>query len=201
MTSNPWPSSDWVTFLSERGAVALAILGLALLALLVDGVRALRAQVGTESRLSVAVLLATIAILVAVGTFDAVLLLPAPALIGWSLLGALAAPSRERRVIELTTPRRIAAFTTIAILGALVIARSVSQAMAMSLYATTARGTVLERASAIDPGSYRIHVRLAQLHIGHGDCVRARVHADAAKALFPSSPTARRLAAVCGGSR
>ena len=60
------------------------------------------------------------------------------------------------------------------------------------------RSLVLERASAMDPGSYRIHVRLAQLYIARGDCKRGRIHANAAKQLFPSSPGARRLVASCG---
>jgi hypothetical protein len=126
-----------------------------------------------------------------------VLLLPVGALIGWALLGALAPASRQRRVIELTLPRRILALVLIAAIGTLVVLRSGGQLMAMSVYATSARATVLERASTLDPGSYRIQVRLAQLYIGRGDCKHARVHASAAKALFPSSPAARRLVAAC----
>jgi O-antigen ligase len=199
MTSNPWPSSDWVTFLSERGPIALAVLGLALLALVMDALRWLRSSASTDDKLSAAVLLATTVILVTVGAFDAVLLLPVAALVGWALLGALASPSRERRAIELTLPRRILAFVLIAAVGAVIVMRSGGQLMAMSLYATSARTATLERASALDPGSYRIHVRLAQLYIGRGDCKRGRVHAAAAKALFPSSPPAKRLVAACGG--
>jgi hypothetical protein len=198
MTSNPWPSSDWVTFLSERGPVALAVLGLALLALVMDALRWLRSSATTEDKLSAASLLATTVILVTVGTFDAVLLLPVAALVGWALLGALSAPSRERRAIELTIPRRILLFVLIAVAGALMVARSAGQLTAMSLYATNSRTATLERASALDPGSYRIHVRLAQLYIGRGDCKRGRPHAAAARKLFPSSPQAKRLAAACG---
>ena len=62
MTSNPWPSSDWVTFLSERGPVAFVLLGLAMLALLTDGVRGLRTGTDTEARRSAAVFLATLVI-------------------------------------------------------------------------------------------------------------------------------------------
>jgi O-antigen ligase len=198
MTSNPWPSSDWVTFLAERGPVALVVLGLALLALVMEGLRGLRDEPSTDGRLSAAVLLATIVILVTVGTFDAVLLLPVAALVGWALLGALAAASRERRSVELTLPRRLLALVVIAAIGTLIVVRSGGQLAAMSLYATSARSAVLERASAMDPGSYRIHVRLAQLYIGRGDCKRGRVHANAAKQLFPSSPAAKRLVASCG---
>ncbi len=197
MTSNPWPSSDWVTFLSERGPIAFGLIGLAMIALLTDGFRGLGNSAGTEERVSAAVLLATLVVLLIVGAFDAVLLLPVPALVGWSLLGALAAPSRERRAIEMTAPRRIVALALVAALGGLVVARSAAQLMAMSIYATSARASALERASAIDPGSYRIHARLAQLYLGVGDCKRSREHANAAERQFPSSPAVRRLLASC----
>ncbi len=199
MTSNPWPSSDWVTFLAERGPVALAILGLALLALVMDGVRGLRGEGSTEGRFSAAVLLATIVILVTVGAFDAVLLLPVAALTGWALLGALAATARERRALDLTPTRRILALVLIVAVGAPGIAHSGGQLMAMSVYATSARSTMLERASTLDPGSYRIHVRLAQLYVGRGDCRHGAAHAAAAKKLFPSSRAAKRLVAACAG--
>ncbi len=198
MTSNPWPSSDWVTFLSERGPFALALLGLALFALVMDGLRWLRSSASTDDKFSAAVLLATVVTLVTVGIFDAVLLLPVAALVGWALLGALASPSRERRAMDLTTPRRIFALVLIAAAGALMVMRSGAQLMAMSLYATSARTATLERASTLDPGSFRIHVRLAQLYIGRGECRKARPHAAAAKGMFPSSPVARRLVASCG---
>src|SRR5437764_1392501 len=100
MTSNPWPSSDWVAFLSERGFLAMLALVVAMVALAVDGFRALRARSTTEERLEGAVFLAILSTIVLVGTFDAVTVLAAPALIGWSLLGALAPPSRQRASID-----------------------------------------------------------------------------------------------------
>lgn len=197
MTSNPWPSSDWVTFLSERGLAALIVIGLALLGLTLDGLRAVRAGPTSEDRLSAAVLLSTLVILVTVGAFDAVLLLPVAALIGWGLIGSLSAPSRERRVIDLTWPKRVAAIVVVAAIGTLIVARSGAQLAAMSRYATSARTATLESASSLDPGSFRIHVRLAQLYQRRGDCKRSRVHASAAKALFPSAPAPKRLLAGC----
>ena len=198
MTSNPWPSSDWMALLSERGPAAFVLLGLAMLALLTDGLRGVRDPASTETRVTSAVMLATLAIVLVVGAFDAVLLLAAPALVAWSLLGALAAVSRERQAVDLGVVRRIGALALVAVLGGLAVARSAAQLTAMSMYATNSRASVLERASAIDPGSYRIHARLAQLYLGRGDCRRSRVHASAAQRLFPSSPAARRLLAACG---
>ena len=99
----------------------------------------------------------------------------------------------------MTALRRIAALVCVAALGGLVVTRSGAQLMAMSIYATSSKASVLERASAIDPGSYRIHARLAQLYLGRGECKHSTVHASAAKRQFPSSPAARRLLASCGG--
>ena len=198
MTSNPWPSSDWVTFVSERGPAALVVLGLALLGLMLDGVREVRGGASSEERLSAAVLLSTLVILVTVGAFDAVLLLPVAALVGWALIGALSAPSRERRVVDLTWPKRVALIVAIVAAGALVVFRSGAQLAAMSLYATSARTATLESASSLDPGSFRIHVRLAQLYQRRGDCKRAKPHAAAARDLFPSAPAPKRLLSACG---
>ncbi len=198
MTSNPWPSSDWVTFLSERGPLALAVIAGALLALLVDGLRGLGGGDGTEARVTSAVLLATLAVIAVVGAFDAVLLLPAPALIGWTLVGALSPPARERASYAVGPLRRLAMLVLVAGIGGLAVMRSGAQLTAMAVYATSAKASVLERASTIDPGSYRIHVRLAQLYVGRGDCRKARPHAQAAQQRFPMSPAARRLLAACG---
>ena len=198
MTSNPWPSSDWMALLSEGGPAAFVLLGLAMLALVADGLRGVRDPSSTETRVTSAAMLATLAIMVVVGAFDAVLLLAAPALVAWSLLGTLAATSRERQAMDLGIARRIAALALVAVLGGLAVARSAAQLTAMSMYATNSRASVLERASTIDPGSFRIHARLAQLYLGRGDCGRSRVHASAATRLFPSSPVARRLLGACG---
>ena len=198
MTSNPWPSSDWMALLSERGPGAFLLLGLAVFALMADALRGMRDPAGTELRVTAAVMLATLAIVLVVGAFDAVILLAAPALVAWSLLGALSSPSRERQVAELGAMRRAGAIALVVMVGGLAVARSSAQLTAMSIYATNSRTSVLERASSIDPGSYRIHARLAQLYFGRGDCRRSVVHASAARRQFPSSPAARRLLASCG---
>src|SRR5215203_1858449 len=113
MTANPWPSSDWMTFLSERA------------------------------------LLGTVAVLLVVSTFDAVLLLPAPALVAWGLLGALSPPSRARTIIELPTSRRIAAMLLVTIFGGLAIARSTTQLAAMDVFESSTRASRVERAAEL----------------------------------------------------
>jgi len=197
MTANPWPSSDWMTFLSERGPAAFTLLALAMVALLVDAVRTLRVQGDPERALAAWALLGAVAVLLVVSTFDAVLLLPAPALIAWGLLGALSPPSRPRLLVELPTSRRAAAMLLVAILGGLAITRSATQVAAMSVFESSARASVVERASALDPGSYRIHLRLAEAYARRGSCTNVRRHADAARALFPNAAAPRRLSAAC----
>ena len=51
MTSNPWPSSDWMTFVSERGLASFVLLALAMLSLLADGMRTVRDGRTPEERL------------------------------------------------------------------------------------------------------------------------------------------------------
>jgi hypothetical protein len=198
MTSNPWPSSDWMTFVSERGVVSFILLALAMLALLADGLRAVKEGRTPEERLSACALVGTLAILVVVGTFDAVLLLPVPALSAWTLLGALSPPTRERKVVTLSVVTRGLALLAVAALGGGAITRSTAQLSAMSIFSTTSRVTRLEEASATDPGSYRIHVRLAEGYARRGSCKRVIAHAASARALFPNATQPRRLLAACG---
>jgi predicted lysophospholipase L1 biosynthesis ABC-type transport system permease subunit len=197
MTANPWPSSDWITFLSERGPAAFALLALAMVALLVDAVRVLRTDADPERALAAWALLGTVAVLLVVSTFDAVLLLPAPALIAWGLLGALSPPSRPRVIAELPTSRRIAAMLLVSILGGLAILRSSRQVAAMAVFESGTDAGRVERAAELDPGSYRIHMRLAEAYARRGSCRNARAHATAAQELFPNAAAPKRLLAAC----
>jgi O-antigen ligase len=198
MTSNPWPSSDWMTFVSERGLASFVLLGLAMLALIADAMRGVRDGRTPEDRLTACTLLGTLAILIVVGTFDAVLLLPVPALVAWTLIGALSPPTRERKVVSLSLPGRALAVVAVAVVGGLAVMRSASQLAAMSIVSTTSRAAGLEEASALDPGSYRIHVRLAEGYARRGSCKRALAHANAARDLFPNAAQPKRLRAACG---
>ena len=198
MTANPWPSSDWMTFLSERGLVAFVLLALAMVALVADGLRGLGSARAPEDRLAAAAMLGTIVVLLVVGSFDAVLLLPVNALIAWSLLGALSPPGRERAAVELPAVRRVGVIALLLLVAAVAIGRSLTQTGAMGLFSRSTRATVLERASALDPGSYRIHVRLADAYVRRGNCTKAKPHARSAKALFPNAAEPRALLAACG---
>jgi O-antigen ligase len=169
MTSNPWPSSDWVAFVAERGLIAAVVLALALFSMVRKD----------------AALLATLAAVGVAGLFDAVLLLPAPALIAWSAFGTLSPRAPDE-------PSRLKPAAMLAILMAFLgAARSAAQLVAMDTYATHSDRASLERAAHIDPANYRLQLRLA-----HGGRTRCD-HARAAHALYPSAEEAAALARRC----
>jgi hypothetical protein len=77
----------------------------------------------------------------------------------------------------------------IAILGG---ARSALQLTAMHTYTTRSDRASLARAARIDPGNFRLQLRLARG--GRGRCE----HARAAHALYPHAQVARGLSRGCG---
>ncbi|HEX8173089.1 MAG TPA: O-antigen ligase family protein [Thermoanaerobaculia bacterium] len=184
MTFNPWPSSDWVAFISERGFLAAIVLGLAFLTLLLGALRALAAALELDEALQATALLGTLAGALLTGAFDAVLLLALPSLLVWAAIGALWSPplTAEARAM----PRLVAiALVVVALAG---VARSAMQVAAMEIFATSWDRTELERAAQLDPGNYRVQLRLGR---------RSCDHAAAAHALFPHARAARSLAARC----
>ena len=54
-----------------------------------------------------------------------------------------------------------------------IVFTTTTQIMAMATYDASTRVASLESAARLDPGSYRIRVRLAQAYIARGDCTRA----------------------------
>lgn len=190
-TSNPWPSSDWLAFVSERGFVATLLLLLAIGGIAMDGLRRLVRARDEEEGLAAAALLATITGTLIAGTFDAVLLLALPSLIAWAALGALWSPTPGA-----ATPRRaalgVAALLAVTAVAAAGVVRSGAQLASMDRFAAGGNAEV-ERAARLDPGSYRAHLRLAR----SGPRARRCEHARAAQALFPSARAARDLARRC----
>jgi len=188
MTSNPWPSSDWIASIAERGLAATIVLLLAVLSIVAGAFRQLRAAIEVEEGLVAASLVATLAAAAVAGLFDAVLLLALPALIIWAAVGAMAAH-------EEAEPARWRFALMIAILisfGGTV--RSITQLAAMTLYQSRSDRASLTRAASIDPGNYRLQLRLARLG-GRQRCE----HALAAHRLFPSADAARAASRGCGG--
>lgn len=206
-TSNPWPSSDWVAFISERGVVATALLALALLLI---GFSALRRLVRTAEPLDAlrsAALLATIAAAIVAGMFDAVLLLALPALLVWAAIGVLWSPADAEdatdaevaAVVGSTTLRNAAQTAVVAgmiFLAGIGAVRSTAQLVAMAVQTESESATWLSRAALVDPGSYELRVRLARRGSGLDRAARC-THANAAAALQPNAREARNLASGC----
>jgi hypothetical protein len=191
-TSNPWPSSDWVALAAERGVPALALLALALAGMGAAGARRLLGARDAEEGLEAAALLATLGATVVAGAFDAVLLLALPSLLVWAALGALL-PADAVRPLPTGRWAAAAALALLGLAAGAAAARSAGQVAALALYAEGGRGS-LERAARLDPGNYRVRLRLAR----SGPRAERCRHALAARALLPHARQARDAARGCG---
>jgi hypothetical protein len=199
MAANPWPSSDWVAAVSERGIVAaLALISFMLLLLRNawrgwgDSVYSSRERVGALAGGSV-ILVGAIE-----GSFDAVALLAFPALVMWAAAGALipsgkpafTRPARDR-------DRPFAVLAAVLLWGSFT-AFSAAKIHAMRLY--TKGGYEDVRSAAVyDPESYRIQLRAAEVQAARGYCKTGFHNAMNAVALFPHAQAAQQVLARCGG--
>jgi O-antigen ligase len=201
-TANPWPSSDWIAYLAERGVIGLGAIGVVLLGLLRRAYVDLRS---TEERadmpaaehvmMSMA-LVGTLVAAVVVGSFDAALIVAIPAYFVWTLAGAMTPPS-DRTMVARPWLRFVALLTTVGF-GLIAVTRSVAQLAAIAAFSANTHIATIERAANLDPGSYRIHLKLAEAYVARGECARARPQARAARALFPSAAEPKRVLAECG---
>jgi O-antigen ligase len=197
-TSNPWPSSDWVAFISERGLLATAALAFAFLGIIVSALRRLRQSTDGDDALAAAAGIATIAATIVAGMFDAVLLLALPAMFVWAALGALSDPHDMRAATRFTSERTRTAVMFLAVMlgaGAGAV-HSAMELTGMGIYANADSTRWLSRGARIDPGSYRLHVRLARRGSGLNRASRC-AHALAARDLLPNAQEARNLASGC----
>lgn len=193
-TSNPWPSSDWVALLAERGIPAFLLLAGAFALLGAGAWRRMRTARDADEGLVALTLLATLAAAGIAGAFDAVLLLPVPALLVWAALGALSAQEPSRPVPAVPGVRVLVVLLLSLAAGAGAV-KSAGQLAAMALYAGNGGRAALERAARLDPGNYRIRLRLARSLGTRSE--RGCAHARAAHALLPNAAAARRLADAC----
>ncbi len=191
-TSNPWPSSDWVASLAERGPIATLLLALAFIGISLGALKQLlRAHDVTEALAATALLGTLVAVGIA-GMFDAVLLLALPTLLVWAALGALWTPEPSR--FNSCSPRvRVTAMIAVTLVAGLGAVRSTAQLIAMGIYYVRDDSSSLSRAAMIDPGNYEIQMRLAR-NGGKKRCM----HARAAHELFPSAAAGRELSRRCG---
>ena len=191
MPTNPWPSSDWVAFVTERGAVAACLLLMGFAAMGLTALRRLRGEDPGDVRRALA-LLGVITAVLATGAFDAVLLLSPPTLLVWPAIGALL--PRAGPVGRIPLPVRTGLLPLGVVVLSLAMLRSAGQVEAIARAGPGWPVDRLERAVRYDPGSYRLHLMIAQ----RSGCTRGRSHAAAAARLFPYLPAPKRKLAACG---
>src|SRR5690606_660209 len=102
--TNPWPSSDWVAFLVERGVVGVLLLVAAGASAAMTSLRRLRGD--PQRALAAVALLGTLVATAITGAFDAVLLLAAPTYFGFTTLGLLLPGTRPVVARELAAGMR-----------------------------------------------------------------------------------------------
>jgi O-antigen ligase len=198
--TNPWPSSDWVALLAERGPLAVLAVLLAGATLTFGAWRRWRQGPATSDGLEALAALLTLLVLAFVSAFDAVLLLPAPTVFVAVLLGTLVRPPRRAvRTIELSDARRARLASAVLLAGTVLVLRTVSELGAMAVFSNSEKVETLEWAGRLDPGSYRIQMLLGYAWRNRGRCDRARPHAEAAHGLFPYHAAPRQLLAACHG--
>ena len=188
MTSNPWPSSDWIAFIAERGPAATIVLAIAFLMIVTVAFRRLASAVTAEESLQAMTLLGTLVAAGVAGAFDAVLLLALPAFFVWTALGVLWTPLESRSPALRTW---LAPLLLVLCLAG--TARSIAQLVAMEIYVTADTRATLAIASRIDPGNYRLHLRLARGGKRDERCT----HALAARDLYPEARAAQSLSRGC----
>ena len=186
--TNPWPSSDWVALVTERGALSVMLL---LMAGALAARRALawgRDAEGDRGYQAAALLGLLIAGLVT-GLFDAVILLAAPSYLLWAAAGLLL-PSPSRPLGPSVSKRgaRLAR-GPVAVAAMLLLTLTATHAAAIAITGDQPNTATLERAARLAPGEHRLHVLLAE----RGNCE----HARAAALLMPYHQRMGSLARTC----
>lgn len=200
MTANPWPSSDWIAAVSERGVFAAAALGAFVLLLLRSAWRGWRnLELSARDRLAALAGGSVVLIGAVEGAFDAVALLAFPSVILWGSAGALI--PRGRLIGEYRIVARTRGYLTasVALVWILIVWRSGNKVQAMRLYSVGSYDSVRE-AAALDPQSYRIQLRAAEIQAARGYCRLAYHNARQAMSLFPHAAAAQALVAKCAMS-
>ena len=186
--------------IAERGIPATLAFVLALTGLAVLAFGAMRNSLDLEEFLTPLALVATLAATFVVGCFDASLLLATPTLFVWGLLGALATRAAVRVSIPLSTAtaRGLAIVGGSIIVAMLLSLRSATQLASMAMFSSATTVGAYDRASIVDPGSYRIQMRIAEIGAERGRCDLVKRHAVRAHNLFPFAPEPAHLLAPCG---
>lgn len=197
MTANPWPSSDWVAFISERGIIpTIALLG-GFAVLFFRALRRWNELANPDAVLAQCALAGTIVAMMVVSAFDAVLLLGAPVFLVWAVLGTTSGIRPPPRTLSVPPSALGVASVALLLMTIVSTARSVAQTVSMTMVGRGGMTAGWVSGAAWDPGSYRINLRVAELYSRRGHCSAARPYARRAVSLFPNSPQAKRIARNC----
>jgi len=197
MTANPWPSSDWIAFVSERGFVpTIALLGVFTI-LFFTALRRWGELENPDAVLAQCVLAGTVVATIVVSAFDVVLVLAAPAFMVWGILGATSGIRRGTREVSVSPGWLSPAAAALVFASLVSTARSATQLVSMTAVGRGGYTAGWVTGAMWDPGSYRINLRVAELYSRRGRCSVARGYARQAVALFPHSPEAKRIARNC----
>lgn len=190
--TNPWPSSDWVALLVERGAVAVLLLLVAGAVFLRDTVRDGRQRTGVRTITTLAVVGATLV----VSLLDAVMQTAVPALLVPLLLGALAPDERAAGPSATSSARERAVVTGLLLLVSLGILRTGMEWAAIRHAGSNRSTERLEQALRFDPWNYRIRVMLVQ----RGSCPQRRRHLQVLEEILPWHPVVGATRSRCPAS-
>jgi Flp pilus assembly protein TadD len=114
----------------------------------------------------------------------------------WTTVGALASTARPIRELSPTLSAHRRLVIGVAVVGGVLTVHALSQLVAMGIAAGGERDR-MELAARLDPGSYRLHIALAQEWRRAGRCDRARDHAEHARDLFPNYPAPAMVLRSC----
>lgn len=194
MTANPWPSSDWIAMLSERGPLAFMLWTVLLVSLGLGGLRGWgRLDLPLDARLRALCGAALLVVVAVEGAFDAVLLLALPTMLLWGSVGVMLPPRDETTAVRVSRGRRVLLGVAVLLAGLASAEYSALKIASMNAF----NDGQLARAASLDPGSFRARLRYAQLMLARGSRKRGCEDALAARALFPRSPEAKRTASGC----
>ncbi|HEX9895585.1 MAG TPA: O-antigen ligase family protein [Gemmatimonadales bacterium] len=188
--TNPWPSSDWMAILAERGLIGVLLLAAAGVAATLVAVRRLRDPEQGAAALGILGLLCATLV---TGMFDAVLLLAPPTLVVFAALGALLPDTGTVLTRELAGRRRAAAVGIPLLLTSLLVLHSGGQLAAIRITEIGQQRSAMEAALRYEPGNYRLHLLLSM----RGNCAQRLPHARVARRLLPYHAWPKRMAATC----